>query len=145
MRHQNKGRKLNRTSSHRRALFKNMALALLTNEQIFTTLPKAKELRSYVEKLVTLGKRGTLHARRQIISQIQSVSLAEKLIDSFATRYKTRDGGYTRVLKAGFRHGDNAPIAIIEMVDRPLPEAAPAAKEDVIDAKAEDAKAAPAA
>jgi large subunit ribosomal protein L17 len=118
MRHGNKGRKLNRTASHRKALFKNMAASLVEHEQIVTTLPKAKELRPVVEKLVTLGKRGDLHARRQIISRIGDDKLAGKLIDTLAPRYAERNGGYTRIMKAGFRHGDNAPMAVIEFVDR---------------------------
>jgi large subunit ribosomal protein L17 len=118
MRHGNSGRKLNRTSSHRKAMFANMAASLVEHEQIVTTLPKAKELRPIVEKLVTLGKRGDLHARRQAISQIRNTELVAKLFDAIATRYATRQGGYTRIMKAGFRRGDNAPLAVIEFVDR---------------------------
>ena len=118
MRHGNSGRKLNRTSSHRKAMFKNMAASLVEHEQIVTTLPKAKEIRPIVEKLVTLGKRGDLHARRQLISQIGSADLAGKLIATIAPRYANRNGGYLRIMKAGFRHGDNAPLAVIEFVDR---------------------------
>jgi large subunit ribosomal protein L17 len=118
MRHGNRGRKLNRTSSHRKAMFANMSASLIEHEQIVTTLPKAKELRPIVEKLVTLGKRGDLHARRQAIAEIRDVALVRKLFDTLAERYKSRNGGYTRVLKAGFRHGDNAPLAVIEFVDR---------------------------
>lgn len=118
MRHGNRGRKLNRTSSHRKAMFANMSASLIEHEQIVTTLPKAKELRPIVEKLVTLGKRGDLHARRQAIAEIRDVTLVRKLFETLAERYKTRNGGYTRVLKAGFRHGDNAPLAVIELVDR---------------------------
>ncbi len=118
MRHRVAGRKLNRTSAHRKAMFKNMADALVKHEQITTTLPKAKELRPYVEKLVTLGKRGDLHARRQILSQTNDAKTAAKLIDVLAERYKERQGGYLRILKAGFRYGDSAPVAIIEFVDR---------------------------
>ena len=118
MRHGNRGRKLNRTSSHRKAMFANMSASLIEHEQIVTTLPKAKELRPIVEKLVTLGKRGDLHARRQAIAEIRDVVLVRKLFDTLAERYKGRNGGYTRVLKAGFRHGDNAPLAVIEFVDR---------------------------
>lgn len=118
MRHAMSGRKLNRTSEHRKALFSNMAAALVKHEQIFTTLPKAKDLRPVVEKLVTLGKRGTLHARRQAIGTLRDAKLADKLFSTLATRYSARNGGYIRVLKAGFRHGDNAPMAIIEFVDR---------------------------
>jgi large subunit ribosomal protein L17 len=118
MRHQNRGRKLSRTSSHRRAMFANMAVALVKHEQIRTTLPKAKELRPIVEKLVTLGKRGDLHARRLLIAKTRDETTATKLIDVLAPRYRKRPGGYLRVLKAGFRYGDNAPMAIIEFVER---------------------------
>lgn len=118
MRHGVSGRKLNRTSSHRKAMFANMAASLIKHEQITTTLPKAKELRPVVEKLITLGKRGGLHARRQVISLIHDRTLAEKLFSNLAERYRSRAGGYTRVLRAGFRHGDSAPMAIIELVDR---------------------------
>ena len=118
MRHRVGGRKLGRTSSHRTALFRNMAAALIKHEQITTTLPKAKELRPVVEKLVTLGKRGDLHARRQAVAQMRDVAMVKKLFDVLGPRYKDRDGGYTRVLKAGFRYGDSAPVAVIEFVDR---------------------------
>ena len=118
MRHGMSGRKLNRTKSHRKALFMNLAQALVKHEQIKTTLPKAKDLRPIVEKLVTLGKRGGLHARRQLISHLQDEKLVTKLMTVLAERYKGRPGGYTRVLKAGFRYGDAAPMAIIEFVDR---------------------------
>lgn len=118
MRHANRGRKLNRTSSHRKAMFANMAAALIQHEQIVTTLPKAKELRPIVEKLITLGKRGDLHARRQAIAQMRDQDMVRKLFDTIAERYKGRNGGYTRVLKAGFRYGDNAALAVIELVDR---------------------------
>ncbi|PKQ09286.1 MAG: 50S ribosomal protein L17 [Alphaproteobacteria bacterium HGW-Alphaproteobacteria-12] len=118
MRHGNSGRKLNRTASHRKAMFANMAIALIKHEQIVTTLPKAKELRPYVEKLVTLGKRGDLHARRQAYAALPDKTWAAKLFDVLGPRYKERQGGYIRVLKAGFRHGDNAPMAVIEFVDR---------------------------
>jgi large subunit ribosomal protein L17 len=118
MRHAIKGRKLNRTSSHRSALFANLAISLIENEQITTTVPKAKDLRPYVEHLVTLGKKGGLHARRQVLSVVKDRALAEKLFKTLADRYKTRPGGYTRIMKAGFRPGDNAPMAIIEFVDR---------------------------
>ena len=118
MRHGNTNRKLNRTSAHRKAMFANMAQALIKHEQIVTTLPKAKDLRPVVEKLVTLGKRGDLHARRQAIAQIKDVVLVRKLFDVLGPRYKERSGGYTRVLKAGFRYGDNAPLGVIEFVDR---------------------------
>lgn len=120
MRHRKAGRKLNKTSSHRKAMFANMASALLKHEQIITTLPKAKELRPIVERLITLGKRGSLHARRQAISKLPASdkAIVQKLFDELAERYKERNGGYTRVLKAGFRHGDAAPVAVIELVDR---------------------------
>lgn len=118
MRHGLRGRKLNRTSSHRKALFMNLSQALIKHEQITTTLPKAKDLRPVVERLVTIGKKGGLAARRQLIAQLQDEKLVEKLLTTLATRYKTRAGGYTRVLKAGFRHGDMAPMAVIEFVDR---------------------------
>lgn len=118
MRHGKSGRKLNRTASHRKALFSNMAASLIEHEQIVTTLPKAKELRPIVEKLVTLGKRGDLHARRQVIAAIGSETLAKRLFDTVAPRYADRHGGYLRIMKAGFRHGDNAPMAVIEFVDR---------------------------
>ena len=118
MRHGNAHRKLNRTAEHRRAMWANMAAALIKHEQISTTLPKAKDLRPIVEKLVTLGKRGDLHARRQAISQIRDIAMVKKLFEVIGPRYKDRNGGYTRVLKAGFRHGDNAPAAVIEFVDR---------------------------
>ena len=118
MRHRNSGRKLNRNSSHRRAMFRNMATALLKHEQIKTTLPKAKELRPVVERMITLGKRGNLHARRQALSYLQDEIIVRKLFDGLAERYEDRAGGYTRVLKAGFRYGDSAPMAYIELVDR---------------------------
>ena len=118
MRHRKGPRKLNRTSSHRKAMFANMSAALIKHEQIVTTLPKAKELRSIVDKLITLGKRGDLHARRQALNTIKDRALVEKMFSTLAERYADRAGGYTRLLKAGFRHGDNAPIAIIELVDR---------------------------
>jgi large subunit ribosomal protein L17 len=118
MRHRNSGRKLNRTASHRKAMFANMAAALVRHEQIVTTLPKAKELRPVVEKLVTLAKRGDLHARRQAISQMRDVAMVRKLFDTIGPRYGERHGGYTRILKAGFRHGDSAAVAVIEFVDR---------------------------
>jgi large subunit ribosomal protein L17 len=118
MRHRNSGRKLNRTASHRKAMFANMAAALIEHEQIVTTLPKAKDLRPIIEKLVTLAKRGDLHARRQAISAIRSLAGVKKLFETIGPRYKERAGGYTRVLKAGFRHGDSAAVAVIEFVDR---------------------------
>lgn len=118
MRHRKQGRKLNRTASHRKAMFANMAASLIEHEQIVTTLPKAKELRSVVDKLITLGKRGDLHARRLAFSRIRDNEQTKKLIEVLGPRYKDRNGGYTRVLKAGFRYGDNAPMAVIELVDR---------------------------
>jgi len=118
MRHGYAHRKLGRTSAHRTAMFANMAASLIKHEQITTTLPKAKELRPFVDKLVTLAKQGTLHARRQAISKVRDVDQVGKLFAALGPRYKTRHGGYTRVLKAGFRHGDNAPMAVIEFVDR---------------------------
>jgi large subunit ribosomal protein L17 len=118
MRHGKVYRKFNRTAEHRRAMFANMCAALIKHEQIMTTLPKAKDLRPIVEKLVTLGKRGGLHARRQAIAEIRDVAMVKKLFDVLGPRYKERFGGYTRVIKAGFRHGDNAPVAVIEFVDR---------------------------
>jgi large subunit ribosomal protein L17 len=111
-------RRFNRTAEHRKAMFANMAQALIKHEQIVTTLPKAKDLRPVVEKLITLGKRGDLHARRQAIAQVRDVALVKKLFDVLGPRYKERNGGYTRVLKAGFRFGDNAPMGVIEFVDR---------------------------
>ena len=118
MRHRISGRKLNRTSSHRKAMLANMAAALIKHEQITTTVPKAKELKRTVEKLITLGKRGSLHARRQALSTVKDPKLAEKLFGPLAERYATRKGGYTRVMRAGFRYGDSAPMAVIELVDR---------------------------
>ena len=120
MRHGKVHRKLNRTAEHRRAMFANMCAALIKHEQIKTTLPKAKELRPIVEKLVTLSRRGPtdLHARRQALAQVRDATQVRKLFDVLGPRYAERPGGYTRVLKAGFRHGDNAPMAIIEFVDR---------------------------
>jgi large subunit ribosomal protein L17 len=118
MRHGYAHRKLGRTSAHRTALFANMASSLIKHEQIVTTLPKAKELRPFVEKLVTLAKRGDLHARRLAISRVRDVEQVGKLFSTLGPRYKDRRGGYIRVLKAGFRYGDNAPLAVIEFVDR---------------------------
>ena len=118
MRHGKVYRKLNRTAEHRRAMFANMAAALIKHEQIVTTLPKAKDLRPIVEKLVTLGKRGDLHARRLAVAEIRDIAMVKKLFDVLGPRYKDRQGGYTRVLKAGFRYGDNAARAVIEFVDR---------------------------
>ena len=118
MRHGKAHRKLGRTTSHRTAMFANMSASLIKHEQIVTTLPKAKELRPFVEKLVTLAKRGDLHARRQAIAQVRDVTQVGKLFAVLGPRYQERNGGYVRVLKAGFRHGDNAPMAVIEFVDR---------------------------
>ena len=118
MRHRMAGRKLNRTSQHRQMLFRNMAQALVKHEQIVTTLPKAKELRGIVDKLITLAKRGDLHARRQAHSRLRDDAMVTKLFEVLGPRYQERNGGYTRVLKAGFRYGDAAPMAVIELVDR---------------------------
>lgn len=138
MRHGKANRKLGRTSAHRAAMFANMAVSLIKHEQIKTTVPKAKELRPYVEKLITVAKRGakSLHARRQLIATIKDPVAAAKIVDTLAPRYAARNGGYTRVLKAGFRYGDAAPMAVIEFVERdvtakgkdsgPKPEAASA-------------------
>ena len=137
MRHGMSGRKLNRTSSHRKAMFVNMAVSLLTHEQIKTTLPKAKELRRVTDKMITLGKRGNLHARRQAVSVLKDRALVGKLFSTLAERYKERSGGYTRVLRAGYRYGDSAPMAIIELVDRD-PDAKGA--EDIARVEAEEAE-----
>jgi large subunit ribosomal protein L17 len=118
MRHGKAHRKFSRRSDHRQAMFANMAAALIKHEQIVTTLPKAKDLRPIVEKLVTLGKRGDLHARRQAISQIRDIPMVKKLFEVIGPRYKDRNGGYTRVLKAGYRYGDSAAVGVIEFVDR---------------------------
>ena len=118
MKHRIKGKKLNRTSSHRKALLKNMSQALIKHEQIVTTLVKAKTLKPYFDKLITIGKKGNLSARRQAISKVGDLKLVEKLFSILAKRYETRNGGYSRVLKAGFRYGDAAPMAVIELVDR---------------------------
>ncbi|MCR9080258.1 MAG: 50S ribosomal protein L17 [Hyphomonadaceae bacterium] len=118
MRHGIAHRKLNRTASHRKAMFANMAASLIEHEQIVTTLPKAKEMKPFMDKLITLAKRGDLHARRQAVSKVRDEAAVKKLFEVFGERYKDRNGGYTRVLKAGFRHGDNAPRAVIELVDR---------------------------
>jgi len=122
MRHGYAHRKLGRTTSHRTAMFANMAASLIKHEQIVTTLPKAKELRPFVEKLVTLAKKGDLHARRIAISRVRDVDQVGKLFATLGPRFKARSGGYTRVLKAGFRYGDNAPMAVIEFVDRDVAE-----------------------
>ena len=118
MKHRIKGKKLNRTSSHRKALLKNMSQALIKHEQIVTTLVKAKTLKPYFDKLITIGKIGNLSARRPAISKVGDLKLVEKLFNILAKRYETRNGGYSRVLKAGFRYGDAAPMAVIELVDR---------------------------
>jgi large subunit ribosomal protein L17 len=118
MRHRISGRSFSRTSAHRTAMFENLAHALLKHEQITTTLPKAKDLRPIVERMITLGKRGGLHARRQLIATLQDAKMADKVMTTLAERYAARPGGYCRILKAGFRHGDAAAMAIIELVDR---------------------------
>src|SRR3984893_2434300 len=118
MRHRKSGRGFSRTSAHRQAMFENLAASLLKHEQIRTTLPKAKDLRPIVDRLETLGKRGGLHARRQAIAKLGDRALADKLLTTLAERYASRAGGYTRIIKAGFRYGDDAPMAIIELVDR---------------------------
>jgi large subunit ribosomal protein L17 len=118
MRHRNAGRKLNRTASHRKAMFASLAAALIKHEQIVTTLPKAKELRRVADRLITLGKRNSLHARRLAMSRIRDEEMVAKLFGTLGPRYAKRPGGYTRVLKAGFRYGDSAPMAVIELVDR---------------------------
>ncbi len=118
MRHGFAGRRFARSASHRKAMFANLAVSLIEHEQIVTTLPKAKDLRPIVEKLVTLGKRGDLHARRQVIAQIGNENVVKRLFETIAPRYASRNGGYLRIMKAGFRHGDNAPMAVIEFVDR---------------------------
>ena len=122
MRHGFRGRRFNRSVEHRKAMFANMSQALVKHEQIVTTLPKAKDLRPIVEKLITLAKKGDLHARRQAISQIKDLDQVKKLFDVLAARYKDRHGGYIRIMKAGFRMGDNAPVAVIEFVDRDVNE-----------------------
>jgi len=118
MRHRNRGRKLNRTASHRRALFSALATALIKHEQIATTLPKAKELKRVADQLITLAKRGDLHARRIALSRLSDEAMVAKLFGTLGPRYAARPGGYTRVMKAGFRYGDSAPMAVIELVDR---------------------------
>ena len=118
MRHGNSNRKLNRTHEHRKAMFANMACSLIEHEQIQTTLPKAKELKKIIDKYITLGKKGSLHSRRLAVSRLKQNSAVVKLFETLAPRYKKRNGGYSRVLKAGFRYGDAAPLAVIELVDR---------------------------
>ena len=120
MRHGNSNRKLNRTHEHRKAMFANMACSLIEHEQIQTTLPKAKELKKIIDKYITLGKKGSLHSRRLAISRLRQSSAVTKLFEILAPRYKKRNGGYTRVLKAGFRYGDAAPLAVIELIDRDI-------------------------
>ncbi len=139
MRHRMSGRKLNRTSSHRKAMFANMAAALIKHEQIRTTLPKAKDLRGVTDRLITLGKRGDLHARRQALAVLKDRALTEKLFGTLAERYASRRGGYTRVLRAGFRYGDSAPMAVIELVDRD-PEARGQDSGPIQDAEAAEAE-----
>ena len=139
MRHGKRLRKLNRTHSHRKAMFSNMAVAILTHEQIKTTLPKAKEMRSIADKMIGLGKRGDLHARRQAFAYLRDDAAVKKLFSVLADRYKERPGGYTRVLKAGFRHGDAAPMAYLELVDRDI-EAKGAADKARVEAEAESAE-----
>jgi large subunit ribosomal protein L17 len=140
MRHGFRGRRFNRTSEHRLAMFANMSAALIKHEQIVTTLPKAKDLRPVVEKLITLGKRGDLNSRRLAMSQLRDAAMVKKLFDVLAPRYGDRPGGYTRVLKAGFRYGDNAPMAVIEFVDRDVEargqESGPSQKEEVVESAA---------
>ena len=142
MRHGIAHRKLNRTHEHRRAMFANMAAALIKHEQIVTTLPKAKDLRPIVEKLITLAKRGDLHARRQAIAEMRDIEMVRKLFDVIGPRYKDRNGGYTRVLKAGYRYGDSAPVAVIEFVDRDVD--AKGQDSGPVEARAEAQAAAPA-
>ena len=140
MRHGFRGRRFNRTSEHRLAMFANMSAALIKHEQIVTTLPKAKDLRPVVEKLITLGKRGDLNSRRLAMSQLRDATMVKKLFDVLAPRYTDRPGGYTRVLKAGFRYGDNAPMAVIELVDRDEDargqDSGPSQKDEVVESAA---------
>jgi large subunit ribosomal protein L17 len=140
MRHGFRGRRFNRSSEHRKAMFANMSAALIKHEQIVTTLPKAKDLRPVVEKLITLGKRGDLHARRLAMSQIRDAVMVRKLFEVLGPRYRERQGGYCRVLKAGFRYGDNAPMAVIEFVDRDVDargmDSGPTQKEEVVETAA---------
>ena len=140
MRHGFRGRRFNRSSEHRQAMFANMSAALIKHEQIVTTLPKAKDLRPVVEKLITLGKRGDLHARRLAMSQIRDDAMVKKLFEVLGPRYRERQGGYCRVLKAGFRYGDNAPLAVIEFVDRDVNargmDSGPTQKDEVVESAA---------
>jgi large subunit ribosomal protein L17 len=142
MRHGKTGRRLGRSVSHRKSMFANLAVSLIEHEQITTTLPKAKDLRPIVEKLVTLGKRGDLHARRQVIAQIGNEGVVRRLFDTIAPRYATRNGGYLRIMKAGFRHGDNAAMAVIEFVDRDTAAKGAADRARVEAEQAEEAQAA---
>ncbi len=138
MRHGFRGRRFNRTTEHRKAMFANMAAALIKHEQIVTTLPKAKDLRPVVEKLITMGKRGDMHARRLAMSKLRDEAMVKKLFDVLGKRYQDRNGGYTRVLKAGFRYGDNAPMAVIEFVDRDVDarglDSGPSQKDELVEA-----------
>jgi large subunit ribosomal protein L17 len=140
MRHGFRGRRFNRSSEHRKAMFANMSAALIKHEQIVTTLPKAKDLRPVVEKLITLGKRGDLHARRLAMSQIRDEAMVKKLFEVLGPRYRTRPGGYCRVLKAGFRYGDNAAMAVIEFVDRDVDarglDSGPTQKDELVESAA---------
>jgi large subunit ribosomal protein L17 len=140
VRHGFRGRRFNRTSEHRKAMFANMSAALIKHEQIVTTLPKAKDLRPVVEKLITLGKRGDLHARRLAMSELRDGGMVKKLFEVLGPRYQARPGGYTRVLKAGFRYGDNAPMAVIELVDRDVDargmDSGPTQKTEVVESAA---------
>ena len=140
MRHGFRGRRFNRTPEHRKAMFANMSAALIKHEQIVTTLPKAKDLRPVVEKLITLGRRGDLHARRLAMSQIRDEAMVKKLFEVLGPRYQDRPGGYCRVLKAGFRYGDNAAMAVIEFVDRDVDargmDSGPTQKDEVVEAAA---------
>jgi large subunit ribosomal protein L17 len=140
MRHGFRGRRFNRSSEHRKAMFANMSAALIKHEQIVTTLPKAKDLRPVVEKLITLGRRGDLHARRLAMSQIRDEAMVKKLFEVLGPRYKERPGGYCRVLKAGFRYGDNAAMAVIEFVDRDVDargmDSGPTQKDEVVETAA---------
>jgi large subunit ribosomal protein L17 len=140
MRHGFRGRRFNRSAEHRKAMFANMSAALIKHEQIVTTLPKAKDLRPVVEKLITLGKRGDLHGRRLAMSQIRDAAMVKKLFDVLGPRYQGRNGGYCRILKAGFRYGDNAPLAVIEFVDRDVDargmDSGPTQKDEIVETEA---------
>ena len=144
MRHRMSHRKLNKTASHRKAMFANMAASLVTHEQITTTLPKAKELRSVADRMITLGKRGNLHARRQAFAALRDEAAVAKLFGVLAERYTDRPGGYTRVIRAGFRYGDSAPMAVIELVERdPDAKGAEDKARAALEAEAEDATGTP--